>query len=67
MIMDKLDISKNTIWKTVIKYMIKRKICWCCVVHALTAEQEKDQAAACQDLIEMVDSDPDFFKKNHIW
>jgi hypothetical protein len=28
----------------------------------LTAEQEEDQVAACQDLIEMADSDPDFLK-----
>ena len=35
----------------------------CFVLHTLTAEQKEDQAAACQDLIEMADIDPDFFTK----
>jgi hypothetical protein len=29
----------------------------------LAAEQEEDQVAACEDLIEMADSDPDSFEK----
>jgi hypothetical protein len=29
----------------------------------LTAEQEEEQVAECQDLIKMVDSDPNSFQK----
>jgi len=41
----------------------RKELCGCFVLHALTAEQEKDQVAGCQDLIETEDSDPDSFKK----
>ena len=37
----------------------------CFVPHTLTAEQEEDRFAACQGLVEMADSYPDF--KNHNW
>jgi len=41
----------------------KKKLCGCFVLHALTAEQEEEQVAECQDLIKMVDSDPNSFQK----
>lgn len=65
MIVDELHISKDTVWKTVIEDLKKLEDCSCFLVHALTAEQVEDQVAACQGLIEMIDSYPDFFKKNH--
>jgi len=63
MIVDELDIRKDTVWKTVIEDLKKLKVCSCFVLQALIAEHEEDQVAACQGWIEMEDSYPDFFKK----
>jgi len=62
MIVDELDINNDTVWKIIVEDLKERKLCGCFVLHTLTAEQE-DQVAACQDLIEMADSDPDSFEK----
>jgi hypothetical protein len=62
MIVDELDINNDNVWKTVVEDLKERELCWYFVPHTLTAEQE-GQVAACQDLIEMADSDPDSFKK----
>jgi hypothetical protein len=57
LIIDELDTCKDTYGKG------KRKVCSCFVLHAGTAEWEEDRVAARQDLIEMMDSDPDYFKR----
>jgi hypothetical protein len=62
-----VDISKDTVQKIVIENMKQRKVCSCFAPHALTAEQEEDQVAACQNFIEMAHNNPDFFKKNRNW
>lgn len=65
MAVDELDIRKDTVWKTVIEDLKKKlEDCSCFPLHALTAEQEEDQVAACQVLIEMADSYSDFFNHN---
>jgi hypothetical protein len=61
MIAYEVEISKNTVRKISVEDL-KIKVCLCFVLHALTAEQEEDQVAAWQDLIEMADNDPDFLK-----
>jgi hypothetical protein len=53
MTVDELDISKDTLWKTVFEDLKKLEDCLCFVLHALTTEQEEDQVAACQGWIEM--------------
>lgn len=65
MIVDELVIRKDTVWKIVIEDLKKRVVFSCFVLHALTAEQEEDQVAACQGLVEIADSYPYYFKKNH--
>ena len=64
MIVDERDIRKDTVWKIVIEDLKKRVVFSCFVLHALTAEQEEGQVAACQGLVEIADSYPDYFKKN---
>jgi hypothetical protein len=65
MIADKLDISRDTVRK-IVEDLTKRKVCMHFIQHAWTSEQEEDQVAAYQDLIQMADSDPDFLKKKKV-
>ena len=54
---------KDTLRKTVVEDLRKRKIFSCFFPHNLTPEQKDRRTAACRDLIATADSDPDFFKK----
>jgi len=60
---DEVNISKDTVRKTVVVDLQKQKICSRFVPHYLTPEQKARRIAACQDLTATADSDPDFFKK----
>jgi len=63
MLADEVNIGKDTVRKTVVEDMRKRKICSCFVPNSLTAEKKDRRTAACRDLIATADSDPDCFKK----
>jgi hypothetical protein len=63
MLADEVNIGKDTVRKTVIENLQKRKICLCFVPHSLTPVQKDQRIAACQDLIATADSDPEFLKK----
>jgi uncharacterized membrane protein len=58
-----VDISKDTVQNIVIENVKKGKFRLCFVPHALTAEQEEDKVAACQNFIEMAHNNPKF-KRN---
>lgn len=58
MIIDELDASKDTYGKLLLKIWKKESLLVLC-----TARTEENRVAACQDLTEMMDSDPDFFKR----
>lgn len=47
---DVLDISKNIVRNTITENLRTRKVCLRFLLHTLTAEQEKNRSAACQDL-----------------
>ena len=68
MIADEPDISEDTVREIVVEDLEKKRriVCERFVPHALTAEQEKP-VDACQDLIELAGSDPDFFKESRNW
>jgi len=61
MLADEVNIGKDTVRKTVVEDLWKRKICSHFVPHSLTPEQKDQRNAACQDLIATADSDLDFF------
>jgi len=63
MLADEVNIGKDTMRRSVVEDLRKRKICSCFVPHSLTPEQNDQRTEACQDLIATADSDPDFFKK----
>ena len=63
MLADEVDIGKDTVRKTVVEGLRKRKICSLFVPHSLTPEQKDRRIAACRNLTATADSDPDFFKK----
>ena len=62
-LVEKLNIGKDTVRKIVVEDLRKWKICSRFVLHSLTPEQKSRRIAACWDLIATADSDPDFFKK----
>jgi hypothetical protein len=51
MLAEEANIGKNTVRKTVVEDLRKRKICSCFVPHSLTPEQKDRRIAACRDLI----------------
>ena len=63
MLADEVSIDKNTVRKSVVADLRKRKICSRLVPHSLTPEQKDRKISACRDVIATADSDPDFFKK----
>jgi len=63
MLVDEVNIGKNTVRKLVFEDLRKRKICSRFVPHSLTPEQKDRRIAACRDLIATANSDPDFFNK----
>ena len=63
MLADEVNIGNDTVRKTVVEDLRKRKICSRFVPHSLTPEQKDRRIAACRDLITTADSDPHFFKK----
>ena len=64
MLADEVNIGKDTVRKTVVEDLRKRKIFSRFVPHCLTPEQKDRRIAACRDLIATAPSDPDFFKHN---
>jgi len=63
MLADEVNIGNDTVRKTVVEDLRKRKICSRFVPHSLTPEHKDRRNTACRDLIATADSDPDFFKK----
>ena len=63
MLADEVNICKDTVRKTVVEDLRKRKIYSRFVPCSLTPEQKDRRIAVCRDLITTADSDPDFFKK----
>jgi len=63
MLADEANIGKDTVRKTVVEDLRKRKICSHFFPHSLTPEQKDQRIVACRDLIATADSDADFFKK----
>jgi len=63
MLVDKVNIGKDTVRKIAVEDLQKRKICSRFVPHSLTPEQKDRRIAACRRLIATADSDPDFVKK----
>jgi hypothetical protein len=63
MLVDEVNIGKDTVRKIVVEDLLKQKICSRFVPLSLTPEQKDQRIAACRDLIATADSDPDFFKK----
>jgi len=63
MLADEVNIGKDTVRKTLVEDLRKRKIYSRFVPHSLTPEQKDRRTAACRDLIATADSDPGFFKK----
>jgi len=56
MLADEVNIGKDTVRKTVVEDLRKRKICSHFVPHTLTPEQKDRRIAACRDLIATADN-----------
>ena len=63
LIADTLGIPKTVVLRILREDLKKRKLCSRFVPHALTREQMGKQVAACQDLLNMINSDKNFLDK----
>ena len=63
LIADTLGIPKTVVLRTLREDLKKRKLCSRFVPHALTREQTDERAAACQDLLNMINGDKNFMDK----
>lgn len=58
-----LNIDKETVRTIIVEDLGKRKLCARFVPHSLTTEQKEERVAACQDLLQMQKSNPEFLNK----
>jgi len=67
MLADEVNIGKDTVRRTVVEDLRKRKIFSRFVPHSLTPEQKDRRTAACRYLVATANSDPNFSKKKCKW